>query len=154
MRSWPTRAAPDTAAGTLVDCNVLLDILTEDPAWQEWSMRALADVAEEGPLCIEPSSEHAEVSIGILDRDAHLPRDLTSRIAAAICSASALLAKAVEEVAGDLLDLGIPFGEAVHPLGGARGDDGAATGGGVGAEHGVAVGDPVRRLGAPRSEQP
>ena len=50
-------------------------------------------------------------------------------------------AEAVEEVAGDLLDLRVAAGQAVGPVGAARGDDGAAGRRGVGAEHGVAVGD-------------
>ena len=32
--------------GTLVDSNVLLDVLTEDPTWEQWSTAALADAAE------------------------------------------------------------------------------------------------------------
>ena len=50
------------AAGTLVDSNVLLDILTEDPAWKDWSGGALADAAEAGPLYINPIV-YSEVSI-------------------------------------------------------------------------------------------
>jgi hypothetical protein len=50
------------AAGTLVDSNVLLDILTEDPAWDHWSTAALADAAEAGPLYINPIV-YSEVSI-------------------------------------------------------------------------------------------
>lgn len=52
----------DIAVGTLVDSNVLLDILTEDPAWAHWSSAALADAAESGPLFINPIV-YAEVSI-------------------------------------------------------------------------------------------
>jgi predicted nucleic acid-binding protein len=48
--------------GTLIDSNVLLDILTEDPTWEEWSTTALADVAEAGPVYINPII-YAEVSI-------------------------------------------------------------------------------------------
>lgn len=48
--------------GTLVDSNVLLDILTEDPTWLEWSSDALAEAAEAGPLCINPVI-YAEVSV-------------------------------------------------------------------------------------------
>lgn len=48
--------------GTLVDSNVLLDILTEDPLWLAWSTDALAAAAEAGPLCINPIV-YAEVSI-------------------------------------------------------------------------------------------
>lgn len=50
------------AAGTIVDSNVLLDILTEDPAWVEWSTTALAQAAESGPLYINPII-YSEVSI-------------------------------------------------------------------------------------------
>ena len=48
--------------GTLVDSNVLLDILTEDPAWLGWSSDALATAAEAGPLYINPVI-YAEVSV-------------------------------------------------------------------------------------------
>lgn len=54
--------APDLSAGTLVDSNVLLDILTADPAWEAWSTDALADAAEVGPLYINPIV-YSEVSI-------------------------------------------------------------------------------------------
>lgn len=50
-------------AGFLVDSNVLLDVLTEDPSWYEWSSSALARCAEEGPLAVNPLV-YAEVSIG------------------------------------------------------------------------------------------
>lgn len=50
------------ATGTLVDSNVLLDILTEDPVWEDWSTDALADAAEAGPLFINPIV-YSEVSI-------------------------------------------------------------------------------------------
>lgn len=36
----------------LVDSNVLLDILTEDPAWFAWSERALGQCAERAVLVI------------------------------------------------------------------------------------------------------
>lgn len=48
--------------GTLVDSNVLLDILTEDPAWVAWSADALANAAESGPLYVNPVI-YAEVSV-------------------------------------------------------------------------------------------
>ncbi|HEX4901459.1 MAG TPA: type II toxin-antitoxin system VapC family toxin [Acidimicrobiales bacterium] len=48
--------------GTLVDSNILLDILTEDPRWEDWSTDALADAAEAGPLYINPIV-YSEVSI-------------------------------------------------------------------------------------------
>jgi predicted nucleic acid-binding protein len=49
----------------LVDSNVLLDILTEDSRWFEWSSNALADAAEEATLVINPII-YAEVSIGFV----------------------------------------------------------------------------------------
>ncbi len=61
--------------GTLVDSNVLLDILTEDPSWLNWSLDALATAAESGPLFINPII-YAEVSIRftrIEDVDVALP---------------------------------------------------------------------------------
>lgn len=61
--------------GTLVDANVLLDILTEDAVWLQWSLDALADAAEAGPLVINPII-YAEVSIRfsrVEDLDAALP---------------------------------------------------------------------------------
>lgn len=50
------------AHGTLVDSNVLLDILTEDPTWRGWSGDALALAAETGPLYINPIV-YSEVSV-------------------------------------------------------------------------------------------
>lgn len=47
----------------LIDSNVLLDILTEDPLWQVWSGERLAECAELGSLVINPVI-YAEVSIG------------------------------------------------------------------------------------------
>jgi hypothetical protein len=48
--------------GTLIDSNVLLDILTEDPTWQRWSGDALARAVERGPVCINPIV-YSEVSV-------------------------------------------------------------------------------------------
>jgi predicted nucleic acid-binding protein len=50
------------ALGTLVDTNVLLDVLTEDTTWLAWSIEALAAAAEAGPLWINPII-YAEVSV-------------------------------------------------------------------------------------------
>jgi len=47
---------------TLVDSNVILDILTEDPEWFEWSAAALERQAERSLLVINPLV-YAEVSI-------------------------------------------------------------------------------------------
>lgn len=49
--------------GVLVDSNVLLDVLTEDPEWFAWSADALARCADESELVINPIV-YAEVSIG------------------------------------------------------------------------------------------
>ena len=49
-------------SATLVDSNILLDILTEDPEWYEWSASALARRAEQSVLVIDPII-YAEVSI-------------------------------------------------------------------------------------------
>jgi predicted nucleic acid-binding protein len=50
------------AHGTLVDSNVLLDVLTEDETWCGWSLAVLARAAEAGPLYLNPIV-YAEVSI-------------------------------------------------------------------------------------------
>lgn len=50
------------ARGTLVDSNVLLDILTDDPTWRVWSGDALAQAAEDGPVFINPVI-YSEVSV-------------------------------------------------------------------------------------------
>jgi len=49
--------------GTLVDSNVILDILTEDPAWLARSSNALERCADDGPLFINVVV-YAEVSVG------------------------------------------------------------------------------------------
>jgi len=68
-------------AETMVDSNVLLDVLTEDPAWFEWSSRSLEECAEDHILVINPII-YAEVSIGfdrIEDLDAALPESMVER---------------------------------------------------------------------------
>jgi len=47
----------------LVDSNVLLDIVTGDPAWSDWSSSALEQAANESVLVINPLI-YAETSIG------------------------------------------------------------------------------------------
>lgn len=67
--------------GVLVDSNVLLDVATNDPAWGDWSARALAEAAEHTTLIINPII-YAEVSIGyrtIEALDAALPATLYRR---------------------------------------------------------------------------
>jgi predicted nucleic acid-binding protein len=67
--------------GVLVDSNVLLDVATNDPAWGDWSARALAQAAEYATLIINPII-YAEVSIGystIEALEAVLPASLYQR---------------------------------------------------------------------------
>ena len=62
---------------TLVDSSVILDIVTEDPAWAEWSEGALARARDDGMLAINPIV-YAEVSTGfdrIEDLDDVIPAD-------------------------------------------------------------------------------
>lgn len=49
-------------AGTLVDSNVLLDVLTEDVEWFDWSAAMLGNAADAGSLYINPII-YAEVSL-------------------------------------------------------------------------------------------
>lgn len=67
----------------LVDSNVLLDVLTEDPRWSSWSMDALAEYADQDMLAINPII-YAEVSVGFVrieDLDAALPPPTFHRLA-------------------------------------------------------------------------
>ena len=67
--------------GVLVDSNVLLDVLTEDPTWFEWSSAQLARCADSNTLAINPII-YAEVSIGfdrMEDLDAALPESMIER---------------------------------------------------------------------------
>lgn len=62
---------------TLVDANVLLDVITEDPTWSEWSAGALERAADTGPLVINRII-YAEVSVrfsSVEDLDDALPVD-------------------------------------------------------------------------------
>ena len=66
---------------TLVDSNVLLDILTEDPEWLDWSASALAGQADAGPLVVNPLI-YAEVAARfdrIEDLEAALPAEYYER---------------------------------------------------------------------------
>ena len=46
----------------LIDSNVLLDIVTKDADWFEWSFSSLASAAEDSRLCINPLI-YAEISV-------------------------------------------------------------------------------------------
>jgi len=62
-------------SATMVDSNVLLDVLTDDPAWADWSGEMIAVSMHDGRLVINPIV-YAEVSVGfdrIEDLDDVLP---------------------------------------------------------------------------------
>ena len=50
-------------AVVLVDSNVILDVVTADPEWHDWSAAALTAAAESGRLVINPIV-YAEVAVG------------------------------------------------------------------------------------------
>ena len=82
----------------LVDSNVLLDVLTEDPHWFGWSSGALAEVADAFRLVINPVI-YAEVSVRfsrIEELQAALPEAMFARepipYAAAFLAGKAFLA--------------------------------------------------------------
>jgi len=67
----------------LVDANVLLDVMTDDPQWYAWSAEQLDACAANTELCINPIV-YAEVSVGfarIEDLDDALPPDAFTRLA-------------------------------------------------------------------------
>ena len=61
IRSLPSHGGKSVPA-TLVDSSVLLEVLTEDSVWFEWSSTALAACADQGPLVLNPIA-YAEASI-------------------------------------------------------------------------------------------
>jgi len=66
----------------LVDANVLLDVMTDDPHWFAWSAEQLDACAGTAELCINPIV-YAEVSVGferIEDLDAALLPDAFTRL--------------------------------------------------------------------------
>ncbi len=66
----------------LVDANVLLDVLTDDPKWYAWSAAQLDACAASTELCINPII-YAEVSVGfkrIEDLDDVLSDDAFTRV--------------------------------------------------------------------------
>ena len=73
MASNLERAGPNV----LVDSNVILDVLTEDPTWFEWSSSRLVELAEASTLVVNPIV-YAEVSIRfdrVEDLDDAVPAD-------------------------------------------------------------------------------
>ena len=49
--------------GVLIDSNVILDLVLDDPRWADWSSRTLNSYAQGADLCINPVI-YSEVSIG------------------------------------------------------------------------------------------
>lgn len=47
----------------LVDTNVLLDVMTDDPIWADWSVRQLESLSLQGKLIVNPVV-YAELSAG------------------------------------------------------------------------------------------
>ncbi|MDR7300978.1 type II toxin-antitoxin system VapC family toxin [Haloactinomyces albus] len=67
---------------TLVDSNVFLDLITQDEQWEPWSKRMLTDVAELGPVLINPVV-YAEISVGFAEMgslDRVVPEELYVRV--------------------------------------------------------------------------
>jgi len=65
----------------LVDSNVILDVLTEDPVWFDWSASALEEHAESSVLIINPII-YSEVSVRfarIEELEEALPADVFRR---------------------------------------------------------------------------
>ena len=66
---------------TLVDSNVILDVITEDAEWLDWSASRISNCAQRGRLVINPLI-YAEVSCGyerIEDLDDALPPEFFMR---------------------------------------------------------------------------
>ncbi len=69
-------------AGTLVDTNVLIDVITDDPRWGAWSSTALSEAADIGELAINPII-YAELAAGfarIEDLDGAVPTETYRRV--------------------------------------------------------------------------
>jgi len=74
--------SPAAGRRILVDANVLLDVLTDDPQWYTWSAARLDACAAGAELCINPIV-YAEVSVGferIEALDDALPVDAFTRL--------------------------------------------------------------------------
>ena len=68
-------------AAVLLDSNVLLDLMTEDPRWFAWSAAAMASAADSSRLVIN-AIIYAEVSVRysrIEDLEAALPKAMIER---------------------------------------------------------------------------
>jgi predicted nucleic acid-binding protein len=68
--------------GTLVDSNVLIDVMSEDSAWCDWSAAMLADIARREPMFINPII-YTEIAVGfdrIEDLDSAAPASFYRRL--------------------------------------------------------------------------
>jgi hypothetical protein len=65
---------------TLIDSNILLDIVSVDHAWSGWSSRRLQMAADEGDVIINPII-YAEASIRFVDQGSFEELILSTRIA-------------------------------------------------------------------------
>ena len=66
----------------LVDSNVIIDVLTRDPAWRAWSEAALGEAADRDELVINPII-FAEIASGfatMAELDLHLGPDAFRRL--------------------------------------------------------------------------
>ena len=67
----------------LVDSNVIIDVLTQDPRWRRWSQAALIDAADRDEIAINPII-YAEIASGfatMAELDHHLGADSFRRLA-------------------------------------------------------------------------
>jgi predicted nucleic acid-binding protein len=67
--------------GILVDSNVLIDVISHDPVWLDWSSSKLEELADAAPLVINPVI-YAEISYRfsrIEDLEAALPKATLTR---------------------------------------------------------------------------
>ena len=67
----------------LVDSNVIIDVLTQDPLWREWSEAALTGAADRDQVAINPII-YAEISSGftaMADLERHLGAAAFRRLA-------------------------------------------------------------------------
>ncbi|WP_230396197.1 type II toxin-antitoxin system VapC family toxin [Streptomyces blattellae] len=61
--SRPRLVGDPALPAVLVDSCVILDVVTGDPAWCEWSAQRIAEARDEGILVINPVV-YAEISVG------------------------------------------------------------------------------------------
>ncbi len=77
MTTAPVSERP--GAGVVIDSNVLLDLLTRDPAWLAWSKARMAEATDRGVVVLNPIV-YAEVSVTFDEVEAlddALPQQLT-----------------------------------------------------------------------------